>query len=67
MIKVTVHVELDEETVKMMFEDAEVRFSKKKMKELQQIIDNEETLVGEPAEEAISEAIVEILVDQWGE
>jgi hypothetical protein len=37
------------------------------MKELQQIIDNEETLVGEPAEEAISEAIVEILMDQWGE
>jgi hypothetical protein len=67
MIKVVLHVEFDEETVKAMFQDAEVRFSKKKMKDLQQIINNEETLVGEPAEEAVSEAIMEIITDQWGE
>jgi hypothetical protein len=61
MIKIELVV--DEEQLKEIFEDLEIKFSKKRMKELQEIINDDFSSV----EEGLGELIQEIIQEEWGE
>src|SRR5688572_19655774 len=59
MIKIEVY--LEEEQMKELFENVEVRFSKKKLKELQALIVDQDLDIKERLEEALAEYIEEII------
>ena len=59
MIKITVVFEMDEETIKDLFEGNEIKFSKKKLKELQEDLDDTAPDVQEALEETFQEIVEE--------
>jgi hypothetical protein len=59
MIKVTVVFEMEEEEIKELFEGNEIRFSKKKLKELQEDLEYTAPDVHESLEETFKEIIDE--------
>lgn len=60
MIKISIDLELDEERLREIFEEQEIRFSKKKAKELQRDLDNNE-YVQEILEEKFEEFVEELI------
>lgn len=62
MIKITVDLELDEERLREIFEEQEIKFSKKKVTELQRDLDNNE-YVQETIEEAFEEFVEELICE----
>ena len=65
MVEVT--VVLDEEELEGIFEDAEVRFSKAKLKKLKTLLLDQDLDVKERLEETLREYIEELVTDEWGE
>lgn len=63
MIKIEVF--LEQEQVEELFENVEVRFSKKKMKELKEMINDQEIDIKERLEEALKEVLEEMVQDEW--
>lgn len=63
MIKIEVF--LEQEQVEELFENVEVRFSKKKMKELKEMIINDELDIKEQLEEALKEVLEEMIQEEW--
>jgi hypothetical protein len=64
-IKVEVH--LEQEQIKELFENAEVKFSKKKLAELKSNVDHADLEIKERLEELLAEIIEEMIADEWGE
>lgn len=65
MIKLEIN--LEEEQVKEAFENAEVRFSKKKMKELKDNMNYADLDIKERLEELMMEIMEEMISEEWGE
>ena len=61
MIKFTVVFEIEEEELKELFESNEVKFSKKKAKELQEELNNTDVDVQEVLQEAFEEIVSEAI------
>jgi|tagenome__1003787_1003787.scaffolds.fasta_scaffold20814518_2 hypothetical protein len=61
MIKFVVTFEIEEEELKDLFESNEIRFSKKKAKELQEELNNTDVDVQETLEETFQEVVSEII------
>ena len=59
MIKITVVFEMEEEEIKDLFEGNEIKFSKKKLKELQEDLDDTAPDVQEALEETFQEIVEE--------
>jgi actin-like ATPase involved in cell morphogenesis len=59
MIKITVVFEMEEEQIKELFEGNEIKFSKKKMKELQEDLEYTSESVQEALEETFQEVVEE--------
>ena len=59
MIKITVVFEMEEEQIKELFESNEIKFSKKKLKELQEDLDDTTPDVQETLEETFKEIVEE--------
>lgn len=64
---IKVEVFLEEEQVRELFENAEVKFSKKKLKELVSNVDSADMEIKERLEETLAEIIEEMISDEWGE
>ena len=62
MIKISIDLELDEERLREIFEEQEIRFSKKKATELQRDLENNE-YVQETIEEAFEEFVEELICE----
>lgn len=63
MIKL--EIVLDEETLQEIFEGVEVKFSKKKMKELKELVNESELDILEVLEESLKEQLEEMITDNW--
>jgi hypothetical protein len=63
MIKIT--IELNEEQIKEAFENAEVRFSKAKLKKVKDELEFQDIDIKEMLEIALQEQIEEIIADEW--
>jgi cellobiose-specific phosphotransferase system component IIB len=61
-----IEIVLDEEQIKYAFENAEVKFSKKKMKDLLDNVDYADLDIKEQLEEALKEILEEMISDEWG-
>jgi hypothetical protein len=64
---IKIEVFLEQEQIEELFENAEVKFSKKKLKELKDNIANADMDIKERLEEAFAEIIEEMISDEWGE
>lgn len=64
---VKVEVYLEQEQIKELFENAEVKFSKKKLSDLKDMIDNADLDIKERMEELLAEIIEEMIADEWAE
>lgn len=62
MIKISIDLELDEERLREIFEEQEIRFSKKKVAELQRDLENNE-YIQETIEEAFEEFVEELICE----
>jgi hypothetical protein len=62
MIKISIDLELDEERLREIFEGQDIRFSKKKAKELQRDLDNNE-YIQETIEETFEEFVEELICE----
>jgi ribosomal protein L12E/L44/L45/RPP1/RPP2 len=63
MIKIT--IELNEEQIREAFENAEVRFSKAKLKTLKDEIEFQDIDIKELLENALQERLEEMIADEW--
>lgn len=63
MIKVTLTFEMDEEQLRELFESNEVKFSKKKAKELQENLDYTQEDIQVQLEESFEEIIDEMIME----
>ena len=61
MIKVTVTFEMDEEQLRDLFESNDIKFTKKKAKDLQEELDFTEDSVQEQLEEQFEEIVDELI------
>jgi hypothetical protein len=61
MIKMTVTFEMEEEELRDLFENCEIKFSKKKMKDLQWELDYNADSVQEQLEESFEEVVSEMI------
>jgi hypothetical protein len=64
---IKVEVFIEEEQIREIFEDVEIKFSKKKLKELKELIDYADIDIKERLEETLREIIEEMIGDEWGE
>jgi hypothetical protein len=67
MSAIKVEVFLEKEQIKELFENAEVKFSLKKLKELTSNVDHADMEIKERLEELLAEIIEEMITDEWGE
>ena len=58
-------IELTEEQIKEVFENAEVRFSKAKLKRLKEEVANMDIDIKEVLEIALQEQLEEIIAEEW--
>jgi hypothetical protein len=65
MVKIT--IELPQEIIEEVFENAEIKFSKAKVKRLKEIISEVELDVQERLEEQFQEILQELIEEEWGE
>jgi hypothetical protein len=63
MIKL--EVILEQEQVEEIFENVDVRFSKKKYKELKQMFDDQDIDIKERLEECLAEILEEMIQEEW--
>lgn len=63
MIKLEVF--LEDEQIEEVFERAEVRFSKAKLKKLKAIAEEQEIDIKEALEEALMEQLEEFVIEEW--
>ena len=63
MLKLTVTFELDEEQLRDIFENHEIKFSKKKVKEIQVALEEAQSDVQTNLEEQFEEIVAEIMTD----
>ena len=64
-MKMIITIELTEEQIKEAFENAEVRFSKAKLKRLKAEVANMDIDIKEILENALLEQLEEIIADEW--
>lgn len=65
MIELT--VVLNEEQVRELFDNCEVKFSKKKVKELKDMVNEVEMDIQEQLEDTLREQLEELIADEFGE
>lgn len=65
MIKL--EIVLEEEQIKEVFENCEIKFSKAKLKKLKERLEYNEIDVKEVLEEALQEQLAELIEDEFGE
>ena len=63
MIKIEVF--LEQEQLEELFENVEVRFSKKKLKDLQRMINEQDLDIKERLEESLKEVLEEMIQEEW--
>lgn len=63
MLKLTLTFELDEEQLRDIFESNEIKFSKKKVKEIQATLEETEMDIQSNLDEVFEEIVTEILTD----